>query len=165
MARSALVFLVCACWAHRQDGGLWEDRLIERLPAVAPQHLNLGVHGRVAIPRIRSDKGVSLVLRGRELGWYDMVSRPVLSEDGSVVAYSARKGERWLVAKDAERSMEYEKVGDPVLSRCGTHLAFAAFDKGEWFVVKDGRPGKAFDQILFLTFGARGNVLAYAATK
>ena len=66
------------------------------------------------------------MVAGGEVGEeFDCVSgTPAFSPDGAVVAYSARKGAKWLIVAGPRKSGTYDAVSEPVFS--GDAVVFAA---------------------------------------
>ena len=74
---------------------------------------------------VLSGRSQALVAGGEIGEEYDCVSgTPAFSPDGSVVAYSARKGAKWFIVAGSRKSGPYDAVSEPVFS--GDAVVFAA---------------------------------------
>lgn len=101
---------------------------------------------------------------GRPGELFDAVTWPLaLSDDGRVVAYSARQGSDQFCVVAGRRSAPYRSVLPPLVSADGRTVAFAASDGAHWFVVMNDRPGPNFRWVGNLALHPSGDVLAYAA--
>ncbi|MBL4687428.1 MAG: hypothetical protein JKY37_22725, partial [Nannocystaceae bacterium] len=108
------------------------------------------------------------VVVGLESDCHAMVGRPVLSPNGSKVAYTAAENLGALYAiVDGQRTGETHKfidwriaVGDQDL------VAYVAqADDGGRQVSINGKLGAHYEQVRHLTLGSRGNAVAYAARQ
>jgi len=70
---------------------------------------------------------------------FDHIGRVVWAPDGSAVAYTARRGDRWRVVIGEHASVGYAEVEDPVFAARGAHLGYVARDPGRSVVVIDGK--------------------------
>jgi hypothetical protein len=71
---------------------------------------------------------------GRPGEEFDQVGAPVLSRDGTRVAYRAQLGNRCFAVLGTQRGPDVEFMTDPALSADGTVLAYAARRNGRWFL-------------------------------
>lgn len=90
--------------------------------------LSLSADGRVLAWKLNPEGGSSkIVVDGVEGQAYASTGVPVLSNDGTVVAYRAADAEgRWFVVVGGKRvSASFELVTDPAVSRDGEVVAYA----------------------------------------
>jgi hypothetical protein len=102
--------------------------------------LVFGERGTVAC-RLTSrltEKGC-IAVDGRRGPEFDRVGPPVLSRDGSHVAYRAHEGERGFVLVDGHRSPECDFLSDPAISADGTTVAYGEKRDGKWSLVVGAR--------------------------
>ncbi len=130
-------------------------------------------HGGVRKGPLQPQKG-AVVVDGVVGPQYDQIpARPVMSSDGTHVAYVAGKGDltnrRWLVVVDGREGPPYDAVKDEslVFSPDGKRVAYVASRGGQigrqWFVVVDGREGPPCDEVGAPVFSPDGERVAYAA--
>jgi Tol biopolymer transport system component len=99
---------------------------------------------RIAYVVINSNHKVVVVMNGQEGPEYNGIldSGVVLSPNGESFAYTAKKGNGWLVVADGNEGPIYDgiAIGSPVFSPDGYNLAYAAVKDNQWFVVLNGQP-------------------------
>lgn len=107
-----------------------------------------------------------MVVDGRVGRPFDAITSPLaVSDDGSVIAYSARRGtDQFCVVNDVE-GPAYRLVDSPIVSRDGRHVACAVADSEGWRVLLDGRAGRAWKWVGHVTLSPSGRRLAYAAEE
>jgi hypothetical protein len=124
---------------------------------------------------------VVAVIAGREGPAYDEVGsllrrpdrRPTpdnpqdyisFSDDGSHVAYKARKGDKWLVVVDGEEGPEYDEVTcGPLFADTG-HCTYAARKGDNWVAVIDGRETPEHGWVGSVFFSPDGTRVVYEAS-
>jgi hypothetical protein len=105
-----------------------------------------------------------VVVDGRPGEAFDSVTVPIaMSDEGSVVAYGARRGDARVVVVGDRKSRPYPDAGAPALSADGRTVAFPASDGAEWFVVRNDQEGPRFDWVGKPVLDLSGRRLAYAA--
>lgn len=105
-----------------------------------------------------------VVVDGRAGAPYDSISNPpAVTEDGSVIAYSARRGDRQFCVVNESEGPAFDRVDPPIISRDGRRIAYAAGEGDRSLVVVDGRRGEAFRWVSHLAFSPDGRRLAFAA--
>ena len=66
-----------------------------------------------------------------------MEGSPVFSPNGLRVAYSAKKGDKWIIVVDGEPGPAYDGIakGDPVFSPDSNFVKYRALKNGKWLDV------------------------------
>jgi hypothetical protein len=83
-----------------------------------------------------------------------------MNDDGSIVAYAARRGKEHFGVVGREPGPPYRNVRPPIVR--GRHVAFVAEDDRGMFVVVDGRPGPVHKSVGDVALDATGRC-AYVA--
>ncbi len=76
-----------------------------------------------------------VAVNGRRGEEFDAVGPPVLSGDGTRVAYRAQEGDRSFVVIGSERGPACDLMSDPAISADGRVVAYAAGRGGRWSLV------------------------------
>ena len=63
----------------------------------------------------------------------------IFSPDGNRLAYTARKGNKWVMVVDGEESAEFDGVREPYFSFDGKHICYVGFRGNDAIMVLDGR--------------------------
>lgn len=102
---------------------------------------------------------------------FDDADDPVVSPDGRVVAYFARRKDRAFVVAANRKGEDFDSVGDfhmmarrrPVLSPDGKRVAYQAMKGGEAYIVVDGLKSGPYFDVDDPTFSPNSVVVGYAA--
>ena len=129
-------------------------------------------HVIVAMRAIASGRPKFIIVTdGSEGPEYDEIRQSSL--EGQRIAYSARRGKKWVLVKDSIESQEFEEFGwRMAFSPDSQRFAYSAKHEGKWKVIVDGaekgdyeavRPFGSAEQPAF--FSADGQRVAYAAKR
>ncbi len=110
---------------------------------------------------------------GMEHMTFQYYQRFAFSDDGRTFAYSARKGDKWVVVINGVESPDYDTISGfrgirpPVFSPDGKHMAYIASREGKVFAVIDGVEGAPFDDVPSqrLQFTADSSRVTYVARE
>lgn len=113
-----------------------------------------------------------IVTQDGKIGPFNHANHPMMTSDGSRIAYSVRRGEAWVAVVDGHEREGYDWVGIPRFSADGKQCAFAVargcrIDKfnepqgGTWSILIDGAEIESVDAIGALAFSPDGKELAY----
>jgi hypothetical protein len=119
----------------------------------------------------RSTGQVTVRRFGRE-GWqvgpaYQEAEGLAWDADGHLLAYAARKGDRWMVVVDGKEGPPLDRVVSPAFAPGGRWVVYRARQDGQRFVVLAGRDGATVrqypphEQVFQVHFTAGGAGLAY----
>ncbi|HOK09764.1 MAG TPA: hypothetical protein PLJ10_08900, partial [Candidatus Hydrogenedens sp.] len=74
----------------------------------------------------------------------------IFSPDSRRVAYSAKRGDKWVVVVDGVEGKEYDGIGagSLIFSPDSRRVAYSAKRGGKWVVVVDGVEGKEYGVVL-----------------
>jgi len=97
---------------------------------------------------------------------FDSIAPPLFaSDDGSVVAYAPRRGDRHYCVVGRDPGPSYQSGGTPVLGGDGSVVAYPASDGARWFAVRNRVAGPPWDGVSNVIFTPGGRRLAHAAEK
>lgn len=114
-----------------------------------------------ALPVVRPDnKGVGVIMDSKEGAFlhqaffydggkekhYEEAADLVYSKDGSLHAYTARKGNNWFVVVKGKEGPAFDRVITPVFSPDGKFLVYRARKDGKRFVVVADTNGRVISQ-------------------
>jgi len=130
-------------------------------------------------PPIRKVLKAVVVVDGKEGQSYDSVRKPILSLDGTQVAYVAITGVTYTGLKmkvviNGKEDPLYDMVGALAFSPDGKRVAYTATKDRKEFMVVDGKIGQTYDQITIFApplgfigpvFSSNSQHLAYQAHK
>jgi hypothetical protein len=100
-------------------------------------------------------------------GVYDQASGLTYNREGSVHAYTARRGNTWFVVVNGEDGAGFDRVITPKFSPNGKYLVYRARKDGKRFVVVAKTNGKiirqhpSYEQVFDTAFSADGKSVAY----
>jgi roadblock/LC7 domain-containing protein len=98
---------------------------------------------------------------------YDEIGGLVYNRDGSVHAYSARKGAGWFIVANGVEGEGFDRAISPKFSPDGRFLVYRARKDGKRFVVVAKKSGKIirqhppYEQVFDVVFTADGKSVAY----
>jgi len=98
---------------------------------------------------------------------YEEASALVYSRDGSLHAYTARRGNNWFVVLNGKEGSAFDRVVTPLFSPDSRQLIYRARKDGKRFVVVTDRDGNvinqhpAYEQVFQPVFTADGKSIAY----
>jgi hypothetical protein len=107
-----------------------------------------------------------VVLDGEEGEHYDAIGFFTFSSVGNRYAYSARKGDNWVVVVDGEESRPYDSfIFDLQFSPDGQQIAYGAEFDGREVIVLDGEEITQYDRAIDPTFSANGDSFGFRAKR
>lgn len=146
---------------------------VERILAVLPpdiagfREVEFSRDGKVAAISVKSGAtGKAFIMRNGKRGEaFDQVAEPILSRDGSVLAFIAFSGKRSFVVSNGKKHRPFDKVTRPFLSPDGKVVAYRAHLGNDEVMVINGVEGKRFDDVHVPSFNPKDNTVAYAADR
>lgn len=127
-------------------------------------------NGRQVIYAAQNENGKWLAVVGNKEGKaYNSIDSPVISSDGTLIAYGAQKKEdgNWFMVIGTEESEKTYKnyVGETMISSDGSRvIAIGGRERSDCFITKD-KEEACYDGIVSPIFSLDGERVAYIATK
>jgi hypothetical protein len=131
--------------------------------------LALSADGKGVAYQARLGQDQYCVFGNRRSRPYRSVGLPVLSDDGSIVAFAASNDDGWRVLWNSRPGPRFDWVGNLVLHPSGRRLAYTAerreAGKLKFFTVVDGIAGPSFDRVTPPVLSGDGTTVAYAGLR
>ncbi len=98
---------------------------------------------------------------------FDSVSEPVLSPDGTTVAYAASEAKKSFIVAGDKKGPEFDEVFHAVFSPDGTTVAYDVEDKQnkKMFIVVGDKKGPEFEWVGRPVFSPDGSAVGYQAAE
>jgi hypothetical protein len=109
----------------------------------------------------RKTQKCCIAVDGRRGAEFDRVGPPVLSRDGTHVAYRAQAGDRSFVVIDGERGPDCEFMSDPAISADGTVVAYGVKQDGRWSLSVGARRTPIDHQPSYVFLSSDGRSVGY----